>query len=59
MQESRYVHSNVCMYVFEGGLPPNGTAHSSDSLGQGNSKVRLLVVLYYMGDKRNCRPDVS
>ncbi len=54
-----YVCMYVCMYVFEGGLPPNGTAHSSDSLGQGNSKVRLLVVLYYMGDKRNCRPDVS
>ena len=43
------------MFVCEGGLPPNGTAHSSDSLGQGNSKVRkllsfwgMIVTLYFL-----------
>lgn len=43
------------MFVCKGGLPPNGTAHSSDSLGQGNSKVRkllsfwgMIVTLYFL-----------
>eukprot|EP01036_Dinobryon_divergens_P029394 gene29394-38483_t len=30
---------SLAIIPFYGGLPPNGTAHSSDSLGQGNSKV--------------------
>jgi len=31
--------TSIAIVPFYGGLPPNGTSHLSDSLGQGNSKV--------------------
>ena len=36
----------LAIVPFYGGLPPNGTSHGSDALGQGNSRVRFRRRLY-------------